>query len=56
MLKLWKKGLESEKIIMKLCGSGGGGYLTAFAPDQNHALQFMKENELQHIPVYISTI
>lgn len=56
MLKLWEKGLESEKLIMKLCGSGGGGYLTAFAPDQNNALQFMKENELQHIPVYISTI
>ncbi len=54
MLKVWKDGLETGSLIMKLCGSGGGGYLTAFAPDHTKAVAFIKANKLQHIPVYIS--
>jgi mevalonate kinase len=56
MHEIWKNGMESGSLILKLCGSGGGGYLTAFTQDQTKALQFIKDNKLQHIPVYISTI
>jgi mevalonate kinase len=28
--KLWKTGLDSNKFWLKLCGSGGGGYLLGF--------------------------
>lgn len=55
MMKAWKAGLDSGELIMKLCGSGGGGFLTAFAPDHSNAMNFMKNNHLQHIPVYMAT-
>ena len=54
MKTVWQEGLESGNLIMKLCGSGGGGYLTAFAPDHDSALLFIKNNKLLHIPVYIA--
>ncbi len=54
MKAVWNEGLESGSLIMKLCGSGGGGYLTAFAPDHINALEFIKAMHLQHIPVYIA--
>ena len=30
---LWKKGLETNAYYLKLCGSGGGGYIMGFTPD-----------------------
>lgn len=56
MGKVWESGLRSKNLIMKLCGSGGGGYITAFAPDHNKAIQFIENNNLQYIPVYISNL
>ncbi|MFZ4399936.1 MAG: mevalonate kinase family protein [Bacteroidales bacterium] len=53
IIKIWEKGLESGDIIMKLCGSGGGGYLTAFATDYNKALQFIEKKGLKYIPFCI---
>jgi mevalonate kinase len=32
---LWQNGLQNGGYTMKLCGSGGGGYLLAFATDEN---------------------
>ena len=29
----WKKGLDTNAYYLKLCGSGGGGYILGFAPD-----------------------
>lgn len=55
MMNAWKAGLESGALIMKLCGSGGGGFLTAFAPDHSNAIKFLKNNHLHHIPVYMAT-
>ena len=31
--KLWKEGLESNLYYLKLCGSGGGGYILGFTHD-----------------------
>lgn len=31
--ELWKKGLESEDYYLKLCGSGGGGFVMGFTHD-----------------------
>lgn len=31
--ELWQKGIESNDYYLKLCGSGGGGYILGFAPD-----------------------
>lgn len=39
----WKKGLDTNAYYLKLCGSGGGGYILGFAPDYAKA-----EKMLQH--------
>jgi len=28
---IWKNGLKSNKYYLKLCGSGGGGYILGFS-------------------------
>ena len=33
----WKKGLDSNAYYLKLCGSGGGGYILGFAKDYEKA-------------------
>jgi len=39
---LWKNGIDTNDYYLKLCGSGGGGYILGFAADfekAEHALQ-----------------
>jgi mevalonate kinase len=31
--ELWKKGIETNEYYLKLCGSGGGGYILGFTED-----------------------
>lgn len=33
LFNVWKKGLDSNVYYLKLCGSGGGGYILGFAKD-----------------------
>jgi mevalonate kinase len=47
----WKKGIEQEVCFMKLCGSGGGGYMLAFAPNYERARDFFNYANLTIIPV-----
>ena len=35
--KIWKRGLNTGSYYLKLCGSGGGGYLIGFSNDLNKA-------------------
>lgn len=50
----WSWGLESGKFFLKLCGSGGGGFILGFTTDYAAARKYF--NDLQHevIPVYKS--
>jgi mevalonate kinase len=41
-IPLWKTGLNSDLFYLKLCGSGGGGFLTAFAKDATKAFEFLQ--------------
>ena len=41
--KLWKEGIDSNTYYLKLCGSGGGGYILGFAPDYEKALPKLKD-------------
>ncbi len=37
LIDLWKKGLSTNEYYLKLCGSGGGGFVLGFAPDYEKA-------------------
>jgi mevalonate kinase len=50
--KFWKKGLESEDFKLKLCGSGGGGFLLGFASNYDKAKSYFEKEKISTIPVY----
>ncbi len=37
LFNVWKKGLDSNAYYLKLCGSGGGGYILGFTKDYEKA-------------------
>ncbi|WP_187478075.1 mevalonate kinase [Amniculibacterium sp. G2-70] len=37
LYKAWKKGLDTNAYYLKLCGSGGGGYILGFTKDYEKA-------------------
>lgn len=41
-LHLWEKGIESEAYYLKLCGSGGGGYILGFTRDIEEAKKHLE--------------
>lgn len=49
---IWKKGLETSVYYLKLCGSGGGGYLLGFAEDLDYAKQMLEKLDVKIIPLY----
>ncbi|MCH4551618.1 mevalonate kinase family protein [Aestuariibaculum lutulentum] len=44
---LWKKGLETNDYYLKLCGSGGGGYILGFTEDIEKAKLALSEYKLE---------
>lgn len=40
---VWEKGINSGLYFLKLCGSGGGGYILGFTPNYEKALPHLKE-------------
>ncbi|AEH00509.1 mevalonate kinase [Lacinutrix sp. 5H-3-7-4] len=44
---LWKKGIETNDYYLKLCGSGGGGYILGFTQDFAKAKQSLKDYKLE---------
>lgn len=38
----WKKGLDTNTYYLKLCGSGGGGYILGFAKDYDKAAPMLE--------------
>ncbi len=45
--ELWKKGIESNDYYLKLCGSGGGGYILGFTQDIKKAKSALKDYQLE---------
>lgn len=45
--KLWKKGIETNDYYLKLCGSGGGGYILGFTEDIEKARKALKDYKLE---------
>lgn len=44
---LWKNGIESNAYYLKLCGSGGGGYILGFTQDFENAQQLLSDYRLE---------
>jgi len=44
---LWKKGIETNEYYLKLCGSGGGGYILGFTRDIDKARKALKDYPLE---------
>ncbi|WP_040280253.1 mevalonate kinase family protein [Psychroserpens damuponensis] len=45
--ELWKKGIDTNEYYLKLCGSGGGGYILGFTEDIETAKQSLKDYKLE---------
>ena len=45
--KIWKNGIESNDYYLKLCGSGGGGYILGFTEDFDKAKTILKDFKLE---------
>jgi mevalonate kinase len=51
---LWKLGLDSDSFYLKLCGSGGGGFLLGFTKNYDQAIAQLSALNIEMIPVYMS--
>ncbi|MCQ0111732.1 mevalonate kinase [Zhouia amylolytica] len=47
--KLWKQGIDTNEYYLKLCGSGGGGYILGFTEDLEKAKKALKGYKLEVI-------
>ena len=45
--KLWKEGIDTGHYYLKLCGSGGGGYILGFTEDIDKARTALKNHNLE---------
>ncbi|WP_298782441.1 mevalonate kinase [uncultured Polaribacter sp.] len=45
--KVWEKGIVSNDYYLKLCGSGGGGYILGFTEDYKKAQESLKDYKLE---------
>ena len=46
---LWKTGIDTNAYYLKLCGSGGGGYILGFTEDITKAQSVLKDHRLEVI-------
>ncbi|MFK5982759.1 MAG: mevalonate kinase [Flavobacteriaceae bacterium] len=44
---LWKNGIDTNAYYLKLCGSGGGGYMLGFTEDLDEAKKALKDYKLE---------
>ncbi len=44
---LWKNGIDTNDYYLKLCGSGGGGYILGFTQDIEKAKKALKDYNLE---------
>lgn len=45
--ELWKEGMETNAYYLKLCGSGGGGYMLGFTEDIDKAKEVLKDHKIE---------
>lgn len=47
--KLWQKGIETDAYYLKLCGSGGGGFILGFTEDLERAQSELEGQQIEVI-------
>jgi len=47
--RIWQQGIDSETYYLKLCGSGGGGYLLGFTEDLEKTRKELKDVQIEVI-------
>jgi mevalonate kinase len=45
--EVWQKGIETNDYYLKLCGSGGGGYILGFTQDLEKAKKSLKGHQIE---------
>ena len=45
--QIWQAGIESNSYYLKLCGSGGGGYILGFTEDIQKAQKVLSDYKLE---------
>ncbi|WP_300566267.1 mevalonate kinase [Flavobacterium sp.] len=45
--QVWQKGIDTNDYYLKLCGSGGGGYILGFTQDLERAKNSLKDYKLE---------
>lgn len=45
--KLWQQGIDTNAYYLKLCGSGGGGYILGFTEDYKNTQEILKNYKLE---------
>jgi len=45
--QVWQKGIDTNDYYLKLCGSGGGGYILGFTQDLEKAKNSLKDYKLE---------
>jgi mevalonate kinase len=49
---LWAQGIKTDEYYLKLCGSGGGGFVLGFTRNYTRVKETMHTEGLEIIPVY----
>ncbi len=45
--QLWENGIETNDYYLKLCGSGGGGYILGFTKDYEKTKKLLEDYKLE---------
>ncbi|MCU4175477.1 mevalonate kinase family protein [Carboxylicivirga sp. N1Y90] len=53
---IWESGLDSDNFTLKLCGSGGGGFVLGFTRQYDKTKAYFKNLGIEMIPVYREVI
>lgn len=46
---IWQKSLTDDKLALKLCGAGGGGFILGFSKDWENTQQMLSDYNLQTV-------
>jgi mevalonate kinase len=53
--EIWQEGIKNKKYFLKLCGSGGGGFMLGFTTNYEETKMIMLKKGIELIPVYKNT-